>query len=157
MNSVDIDVTVSTCCVWRSLNTLSCFCNWSTCMGFDQEGKASVYRYIYLTFSPSSGLSALIVIANSAMAAVSAFWSPAIVLFVCFVSLLKIFIPLWQPRHSNFWEVGVQLLRLRPLHWIGIILLTSNPLQGVVEGSNLFICLQSVRKVYARLGEQKAV
>ena len=157
MKRVDIDVTVITCCVWRSLNTLSCFCNWSTCMGFDQQGKASSYRYIYRTFSPSSGLSALIVIANSAMAAVSAFWSPAIVLFVCFVSLLKIFIPLWQPSHSNFWEVGVQLHRLRPLHWIGMILLTSNPLQGVVEGSNLFICLQSVRKVYARLGEQKSV
>ena len=154
VKTVDIDVTVITCCVWRSLNTLSCFCSWSTCMGFDQQGKASVYRYIYLTFSPSSGLSALIVIANSAMAAVSAFWSPAIIFLFLFC---KSFIPLWQPRHSNFWEVGVQLLRLRPLHWIGMILLTSNPLQGVVEGSNLFICLQSVRKVYARLGKQKSV
>ena len=147
MKRVDIDVTVSTCCVWRSLNTLSCFCNWSTYMEFDQQGKAFVYRFNYLTFSPSSGLSALIVIANSAMAAVSAFWSPAIILLVCFVSLLKIFIPLWQPSHSNFWEVGVQLLKLRPLRWIGMILLTSNPLQGVVEGSNLFISLQSVGKV----------
>ena len=157
MKRVDIDVTVITCCVWRSLNTLSCFCNWSTYMGFDQQDKASGYRYIYLTFSPSSGLSALIVIANSAMAAVSAFWSPAIILFVCFVSLLKIFIPLWQPSHSNCWEVGVQLLKLRPLRWIGMILLTSNPLQGVVEGSNLFISLQSVRKVYVRLRKQKTV
>ena len=53
--------------------------------------------------------------------------------------------------------MDVQLLRLRPLHWIGMILLTSNPLQGVVEGSNLFISLQSVRKVYERLRKQKAV
>ena len=55
-----IEVKIITCWVWRSLKTLSCFCSWST-------------------FSPSSGLSALIVIASSAMAAVSAFWSPAIV------------------------------------------------------------------------------
>ena len=123
-------------------------------MEFDQQGNASVYRFNYLTFSPSSGLSALIVIANSAMAAVSAFWSPAIIFWF---SSARVSSPSDNPGILIFGRWVFSYLRLRPLHWIGMVLLTSNPLQGVVEGSNLFISLQSVRKVYVRLRKQKTV